>query len=388
MKTVLFAWELGANLGHAIPLARVAASLGGDIRCVFAVRNLEGARSALGPDSARVLQAPVWPRHRSWSATGTLAGYADILAGIGFGEPAQLDVVVRAWRELLDLIRPDLIVADHSPALMLSLFGENTPVVAVGTSFTMPPLGLDRFPPLQADRATAMPEGRLLESARVVQKARGAGLPSSLIDIFRSPARFVFGLPELDPYRAFRNEPIHVPPEGLPTFSEPVERRLFAYLGGELPQLELLAQVLSELDTPVECHLRGEVGSVGAFLRMRGHVVHDQPPDLSEALPRCSHVLSQGGAFTSAAALAAGRPQLIVPLHNEALLNVRLLRQYGVAQTFTPNGSRSAMQANLLQFLADPGLRENARECARRLALRPLPDGRQACAEAITRLLG
>jgi hypothetical protein len=33
-------------------------------------------------------------------------------------------------------------------------------------------------------------------------------------------------------------------------------------------------------------------------------------------------------------------------------------------------------------------LRDNARECAMRLATRPLPDGKQACAEAITRLLG
>ncbi|HSK40859.1 MAG TPA: hypothetical protein VK943_13920, partial [Arenibaculum sp.] len=251
------------------------------MRSVFAVRNLEGARSALGAEPPSVLQAPVWPRYRSWSATGTLAGYADVLAGIGFGEPTQLEVVVRAWRELLDLVQPDLIVADHSPALMLSTFGESTPVVAVGTGFTMPPLGLDRFPPLQADRATAMPEGRLLESARIVQKARGAALPASLIDIFRSPARFVFGLPELDPYAGFRNEPIHVPPEGLPAYSEPGERRLFAYLGGEFPQLELLAQVLAEMDIPVECYLRGEIGSVGTFLRLRGHVVHDQPPDLA-----------------------------------------------------------------------------------------------------------
>jgi len=99
-------------------------------------------------------------------------------------------------------------------------------------------------------------------------------------------------------------------------------------------------------------------------------------------------VLSQGGAFTSAAAFIAGRPQLIAPLHNEALLNVRLLKQYGVAQTFAPNGSRGAIEASLQQFLGDSGLRENARECGRRLAIRRLPDGRQACAEAITRLLG
>lgn len=357
------------------------------MRAVFAVRNLDHARSALGSDPATVLQAPVWPRHRSWSITDTLAGHEDVLARIGFGEPVQLEVVVRAWRELLDLIRPDLIVADHSPALMLSVYGEPTPVVAIGTGFTMPPLGLDRFPPLQADRATAMPEGRLLESARIVQKARGATLPSSLIDVFRSSARFVFGLPELDPYRAFRNEPIHVPPEGLPAYSEPSERRLFAYLGAELPQLELLAQVLAEMDTPVECYLRGETGSVGTFLRMRGHVVHDKPPDLKDVLSRCSHVLSQGGAFTSAAAFAAGRPQLVVPLHNEAWLNLKLLRQYGVAQTFAPNLQRSAMRSALQVFLADPGLRENARASAKRLATRTMPDGEKACAEAMTRFL-
>src|SRR5690606_23899680 len=144
----------------------------------------------------------------------------DVLTAVGFGDPQKLGVTSRAWDDLLDLVRPDLIVADHSPALFLAAFGSGVPVVAIGTAFTLPPLALDRFPPLRADRAPALPEARLLDAARRAQEARRRPLPSSLLDVFRTKARFVFGLPELDPYRSFRNEPIHAPPEGLPTFAE------------------------------------------------------------------------------------------------------------------------------------------------------------------------
>src|SRR5690606_35583857 len=97
-----------------------------------------------------------------------------------------------------------------------------------------------------------------------------------------------------------------------------------------------------------------------------------------EVLARCSHVLSQGGAFTSAAAFSAGRPQLIVPLHNEALLNGEMLRQLGVARLLDPEAPAETAALELRYFLDDIAIVETACEQARRIAGRPLPDGREA----------
>jgi rhamnosyltransferase subunit B len=66
-------------------------------------------------------------------APGTFraCSYADILAGSGFGSVETLLPVVAAWQVLLDLLRPDLIVADYSPILCLAAYG-SVPVVAIG----------------------------------------------------------------------------------------------------------------------------------------------------------------------------------------------------------------------------------------------------------------
>jgi hypothetical protein len=390
MATILFAWELGANLGHLIPLSRVAAKLDGSgHRCVYALRDLANARSVLGP-GAQIFQAPIWPQHGHFGAvSGALADYTDILTAVGFGDPVKLAAVMDAWNTLLDLIKPDVVVADHAPGLQAALHGYATKVIAFGTGFTMPPLDDDHFPPLRGGLAPAIPETRLFESVRDACTLTGARRPSKLIDVFRTEWRVVFGLPELDPYWSFRHEPVVAPPGGLPPpQSWPPRRRLFVYAGSEMPNFEVLLQALATLDVPVEAYLRGDVEPARAFLRMRGAVVHDAPPPLDEVFRTASHVLSQGGAGTTAAAYSAGRPQLVMAAHDEAEMNLDLLARARVGRALTVADDPSEVAAEIGAFLADPLLPDDALEAANRIAHRVLPDGAEVGADAIRAALG
>jgi rhamnosyltransferase subunit B len=388
MATVLYAWELGANLGHLIPLGAIARRLDEDgHKAVFAVLDVGMAAAALDP-SAVVVQAPVWPQHRHFGARGGFASYADILAAIGFADPVKLAAMMRAWSGLLDLIRPDAVVADHSPALLATLNGGSIPVVAVGSGFTMPPVDRDAFPPLRADSAPAIPETRLFQTLRTAEAMCGRPPSTQLMAAFRTSARVVFGLPELDPYRSFRQEAFAMPPGGLPAAGPlPAEPRLFAYVGSDAPNFEVLAQALSIIEVPVEAYFRGETGPIPEFLRLRGLTVHETPPPLAEVLPRVSHVLTQGGAMTSAAVFAAGRPQLVLPPHDEAEINLALLEQYRVAQRLRAEDDPAAIAAEIGAFMADHDLIERAQEIAQRIAVRPLPDGGEVAAAAVRRVL-
>jgi rhamnosyltransferase subunit B len=390
MATVLYGWELGANLGHLVPLSRIASKLSEDgHRAVFAVLDLGIAEMALGPGSG-IVQAPVWPSHRHFGArSGALASYADILSAIGFGDPAKLSAMIGAWTALVDLIKPDVVVADHSPGLEVALYERGPPIVAVGSGFTMPPLHLGHFPPLRGDSVPAMPEPRLLEGLRRAQAARGRKPAGRLLAPFHTKARVVFGLPELDPYRSFRQEPMASPPGGLPP-PQPwlAERRLFVYVGGDAPDFEILAQALSILPVPVEAFFRGQTGPVPEFLRMRGMTVHEAAPPLVEVLSRCSHILTQGGAMTAAAAFTAGRPQLVMPGHDEAELNLAMLKQHGVAAELELTTDPHAVARDIAAFMDDPGYSERAQEIARRIAARTLPDGTDAAAGAVRAALG
>src|SRR6185369_1370140 len=113
-----------------------------------------------------------------------------------------------------------------------------------------------------------------------------------------------------------------LPPERLPVFAEPpVSPRLFAYLGQDIAGLDRLLQVLVDLDVPLEVYLRGDLSALARFLVLRGHRVYDTPPALADVLPAVSHVIAGAGAFTCHAALAAGRPLLALPQHDEAERN-------------------------------------------------------------------
>jgi UDP:flavonoid glycosyltransferase YjiC (YdhE family) len=388
-KSVLFAWELGANLGHIKPMAALARELAArGARATFAVRDLTNIRQIGKRGEFTILQAPAWPDHNHGGHKPIFASYADVLTGIGFADQNKLGVVVDVWDTILTLIKPDLVVSDHAPALQVAMLGKPQPLVTVGTPFTMPPLNLDRMPPIRADQSPSLPEARLHQSVKAVAAMRGVQAPARLVDVFRADERLIFGMPEVDPYRAYRTEPVLAPPEPMPAFAEPpLKPRLFVYLGSEVPHLEKLVQALVTMDVEVVAYLRGDVGPLPHFLKHRGHEVHESPPPLDEMLPRVSHVLSQGGAFTCQAAMAAGRPHLIMPLHNETELNFTQMKTLGIARRLDPSKDEKVVRKTLDAFLSDTQMLHNARHWALTLQGRRQENGLAAAVAAVDRCL-
>jgi UDP:flavonoid glycosyltransferase YjiC (YdhE family) len=385
---VLFAWELGANLGHLAPLASLPAAMADrGVEAWFCVRDLGSAALALPcprASNVRVLQAPQWPRHRHWGHAGKLADLTDILAHAGAADGASLTAMMAAWAELIGLVRPDVIVADHAPALLALTHGGPAPVISIGSPFLMPPILGGRFAPLHASSAPQVPPEALAQTLRKARQEFGLSGPAHATDIFRTRDRFVFGLSEFDPYRSSRQEPLFDPPEGLPDYTPPPDSpRLFVYGGNDIPFFDVLVQALAGLNVPIEAHFRGENGPAAHLLRLRGHVVHDTPRPLAEILPRVSHVLSLGGLGASQAALAAGRPQLVAPRHDEAMFNVRVLTELGVAQQLWPDAGEHNLRKQIHAFIASGPRLAAAKEAALAIARRPRKCGRSALIAAI-----
>jgi rhamnosyltransferase subunit B len=390
LKTILFAWELGANLGHAKPLAAIARMVANaETRIVVAGRELAQAQMAFAGLDAMVLQAPIWPLHHHMGSQTGQQSYLDVLVGIGFADPAKLGAMVAGWKAICDLVKPDVVVADHSPALLVACHTLNIPVVLVGSCFTTPPVDYRQFPPIRADRAPIMPEARVLAAVAAVAAGFGAPAPVALLDCFRTRGRVVFGCTELDPYASFRREPLYTPPESLPKFVEPpVRPRLFVYLGSEVDHIDDLIQALTQINVPIEAYLRGEIAAFGRFLALAGHIVHDEPPPLADVLLNASHVLSEAGAYTSFSALAAGRPQLGFVLHAEADMNITAMERMGCGRRLRNWTDEAGLQHALRAFIDDHSLQRQARHWANILAMRDAPDGLQAAEQMIGRCLG
>jgi hypothetical protein len=385
-RTVLLGWELGDGLGHVQQLARLARSLAaGGLQPVLAVKNLALAGLLLRDPSFPVLQAPFWhPRPWTGRQPFLAASYADLLAIRGFSAVADLLPMVRAWQGLLDLLRPALVVCDHSPTLCLAAY-RALPTAILGHAFAIPPADGPAFPPLVAGRPSVIPEEQLLATVQEVQRRRGRPAPDTLPGLFAAAERFLTVLPELDPYRAQRREP-HLGPLGFclgRPLPPPAQAGFFAYLSADVPCVEQLLEGLARAGYPGTVYLRGSTAEARQRLRATGLRILDTPAALDEVLPAAAVVVHHGSAGLAQQALAAGRPQLLFPDHLERILNAQLLQQLGAGLYLTGQFAAEAVPEALRRLATEPEFTKRAQAAAGAIARRgpwdPLPRVVERC---------
>src|SRR5215207_9183305 len=120
VATILLAWELGGGSGHLMQLMPIARSLARrGHRVHAALRDLSKAPAVFGPGVVRFLQAPYKssPPRIEMRRPKTMA---HIFHNTGFADVDELAALCEAWRGLFDLVRPDLILCDHSPTALLA----------------------------------------------------------------------------------------------------------------------------------------------------------------------------------------------------------------------------------------------------------------------------
>ena len=92
-------------------------------RIVVALRELSRAAGLLDNSGITVLQSPYKPP-ASQNSIATPRTFAHVLWNAGFGDPSELQVLTEAWGNLLDSVKPDLIVFDHAPTALLAARGD------------------------------------------------------------------------------------------------------------------------------------------------------------------------------------------------------------------------------------------------------------------------
>jgi rhamnosyltransferase subunit B len=106
----------------------------------------------------------------------------------------------------------------------------------------------------------------------------------------------------------------------------------------------------------------------------------------SELFPRAAVVVHQGGSGTTAQALRAGHPTLIMPCGFDQPDNAARVKRIGAGLTVSRERYNAQTAAKMLRrLLTDPGYAENAKKTARQLERE---DGLGGACDAIERLLG
>ena len=122
------------------------------------------------------------------------------------------------------------------------------------------------------------------------------------------------------------------------------------------------------------CQRLGRRGLLCTSLR---HQIPDDLPDgvrhldyapFSQLLPRCGALISHGGIGTLSAALAAGIPQVVMPMVADQFDNAARLRRLGVGEVlWTKNFRAPAVVRVLDRLLSSAQVQERCRELAQRL---------------------
>jgi len=354
LARILFAWELGANLGHLgalVTLAKALRSRGHE--AMFAVRDLAASASSL--DGFAFAQAPLL-RSVKTSAVAMPSSYAEIMAQYGFTDRDALLATVRAWRQIFRWTVPDVIVCDHAPTALVAARGLVMRRVLYGVGFASPP----RVSPLPSFRTWQhVPEQRLqasesvvLDSINLVLAKLGAERLNALHELFGADEAFLCTFPELDHYGArvdgrYCGPMFDAGSTHAASWHASNRKKIFVYMRPNMAGFQPLAQALKSLPYSVLWVAPGADSDLArqhenANLRMVG-----EPVDLTSAVAQANAAVLYGSHGTTAAMLLAGVPMAVCPNHVEQMLVARNVERLGAGRIVMPGMGADALRSSI-----------------------------------------
>jgi hypothetical protein len=374
VNRILFAWELGAGVGHLSAFRQVAeALLGRGHELTLAVRDLAGAAAVFEGMPVRIVPAPACSRSYGGLADPPL-NYAEILMRYGYLDAAMLKGLLRGWEGLLALSGADRLVADHAPTALLAARRHGIARCTFGNPFSVPP---SVTPTPNMRDWLAVPPQRLAASDAAVLGTINAVLDPGMAQLtavrqlFEGSSRMYIGGPELDPYGP-REPADYLGLLGGSSGSAAVQwpggngPRVFAYLRQDYPHIEACLAALAASGARCVVNLvSGRAQLVERFRGPRlsftaGHV------DLLATLADCDAVVCHSGLGTVTAALCAGRPLLLLPSQLEQFLLARNVERLGAGLTVHPETAAPDIAGALRRVLEEPAHANGARGFAQR----------------------
>jgi UDP:flavonoid glycosyltransferase YjiC (YdhE family) len=375
MAAILYAWELGAGLGHVgafMPMAKALRGAGHDLH--WAVAHPADVGAFLAAAGERWLPAPVVGEQMR---PGPPLSYADILLRYGYADAQGLLGLVGAWCELMRLTGARLVLADHAPTAVLAARCLELPVMLFSNGFTVPPRrrplpNMRSWVPVAEPTLAALDEEACNTINAVLEHFAKPGLRCTA-DLFDVAEEALITFPELDHY-ADRGPARYwgsLPSAGTacaapwPALPGP---RLFAYLRPQMAHFAALLDALHRLGVATLAYVPG----LDPHLRARHAAPHlvflEQPADLAQMTRDADGAITYASLATTTAFLLAGKPLLLLPGHLEQFLLARRVEEMGAGLLVNPEQPPGDLRALLSGLLVEPAWRENARAFATKYA--------------------
>lgn len=387
MARILIGWEFGSCRGHGPRLGALARSLHeAGHEPVLALQRLDAVPAEAVP-GLQVWQAPVSPRFIVGAAPapkGPPAGMADLLARAGMDDKAIVVALVRAWQRLLGGVRPDVVIADFAPHLLLAARGRH-PTIAFGNGFTLPPSTLPDLPALI--ETPGVDQQAVLGRVNAALIDAGVGTIAALPQVFAADRSIPATVAELDPYTADRLE-IPAIPQSIDFDARSGDGdEIFVYAPERIEANAPLWHALAAAGLPVRAFLpEGDAGLRDALVG-QGIPCETEPLTFAEMARRARLLLSGGDHDLVCAGLMAGLPQVICHFDLESLFCGLALARAGLGGHAALGGIKPELfSVSLQQVYNDEGLAARARAAAPGFRTRGQPPAGRTVIEAVESL--
>lgn len=372
MALILFTWELGGGLGHLSRARLLALALRKrGHEPVFAFQDLSHAEALFGQEGFACYQAPLWmPRVAGLPHAAT---FAELLFRFGYLDPDGLLGVVRAWRGLFDLLQPDLLIADHAPTALLAARGMNMPKVQFGNGFAVPPR-LCPMPPFRTwEKIDALriehSENRALASVNHVLRRLNQPRLNAFMDLFEVDEDFLCIWPELDhypqrPISHYWGSTMLLNEGVLPVWPMGDGKRIFAYLKGDFAYLEPVLQALKALPYPTLIYAAGISPALVSRYQSANLAFASQPVGMDAIRRQADLMVCHGGDATVAAALLAGKPLMVLPMHAEQYGAAQNVERLGAGLNVAPDNYKPDYRKLFKRLLSEPAFTQKAQDFA------------------------
>jgi UDP:flavonoid glycosyltransferase YjiC (YdhE family) len=368
-RHVVFIWELGDNFGHVALFAGVARKLhqrGYELTAIL--RKLHDAPRFLGDLPVQLLQAPV--AHKQPLGMKPQS-YTDDIRNCGYLDAMALQGLLRGWKSLYELTKPDVVIFNAAPTAMAAARSERFKKIALGQGYEIPPR-MEPLPAFLQSDEIDLPE--ILVRERQVLAVLNAALQDIGLapyhhfhEVFEVDKTFLTGTRELDHYQQ-REGGCYIGPlfsiDGGTKIPWPRDdcKRIFAYLRSESSFFVSTLQALHAMSkTHAVLVSAPRISQKNlAHLNSNGLTVLADAVHLGSIRANCDLAICHAGVGTVTAFLHAGVPLLLLPTHVEQWLMANNVRRLGAGAIPKATPTQATVETAIRAMLATPSFRDKA----------------------------
>jgi len=307
------------------------------------LRDLSKAGAVFGEKRFSFFQAPFRIGGPARAILPTLT-YAHILHNVGFEDAQQLATLTAAWRQLYELVKPDLIIFDHSPTALLAARGIIARKCIVGSGFFIPP---DESPlPTLSPGHSGNLEELLRDETRILSTMNGVAKrwdqrPLERITQLYSEVdeSFLLTFQELDHYPHRRPATYwgswNNTAGAAPKWPSGSGKRIFAYLKST-PTAPDILRFLNELGKPTIAVMPEMDHSLRQHLDAPTLRIENHPLDLHAAARDCDLAILNGNYASTVCIMLGGKPTLQIPMYLEQTIFAKRVSALGAGLDVDP----------------------------------------------------